>query len=252
MVDAEIAAFDGFWQCQFLGAGSRAPKPVTLARRAPNMWILLSSRHTSPWFLIGRKTIKRFTSMRPPVAATAPRPAALSPLQLKQGGIDESARARAECPLEPIPPSPGLAVGRVWFRQIRVDTPQLDSHGRAARDTGSRSNRNIAFRCHGAFSGLPKERTSDRSHRRSSIASADQVPSVKFPLRAPRGAPGFKPPCKRHRLRPRMAGHLHGGPARVLASHLGARLRFPSRVLTSWSMGLFASFFAPRIPGCGN
>ena len=29
-----------------------------------------------------------------------------------------------------------------------------------------------------------------------------------------------------------MAGHLQGGPARVLASHLGARLRFPSRILT--------------------
>ena len=29
-----------------------------------------------PWFLIGLKTSKRFTSMRPPVAAEAPRPAA--------------------------------------------------------------------------------------------------------------------------------------------------------------------------------
>src|ERR1700730_9287797 len=29
-----------------------------------------------PWFLIERKTIERFTSMRPPVAAAAPRPAA--------------------------------------------------------------------------------------------------------------------------------------------------------------------------------
>ena len=172
-------------------------------------------------------------------------------LELKQGGIDESARARAECLLEPIPPSPGLAVGRICLRQIRVDAPQLGSYGRAARDTGNRSIRNIAIRCHGAFSGLPKDRTSDRSHRRSSIASADQVPSVKFPLRAPRGAPRLKPPCKRHRLRPRMAGHLHGGPARVLASHLGARLRFPSRVLMSWSMGLFASFFAPGSPGAG-
>jgi hypothetical protein len=45
-------------------------------------------------------------------------------LQLKQGGIDESARARAECALEPIPPRPGLAVGRICFRQIRVDIPQ--------------------------------------------------------------------------------------------------------------------------------
>ena len=43
---------------------------------------------------------------------------------MQQGGIDESARTRAECPLEPTPPSPGLAVGWVWFRQIGVDAPQ--------------------------------------------------------------------------------------------------------------------------------
>src|SRR3984893_12423468 len=55
--------------------GSRAPKPVTFTRRAPKMWILLSSRRTSPLVFDG-KTIKRFTSMRLPAAAAVPRSAA--------------------------------------------------------------------------------------------------------------------------------------------------------------------------------
>src|ERR1700730_19081094 len=33
--------------------GSRAPKPVTFTRRAPKMWILLSSRRTSPLMFDG-------------------------------------------------------------------------------------------------------------------------------------------------------------------------------------------------------
>jgi hypothetical protein len=48
---AEIATFDRFWQCQFRARSSRAFKPVTLVRRAPKMWILLSSRRISILFL---------------------------------------------------------------------------------------------------------------------------------------------------------------------------------------------------------
>ena len=62
--EAEIATFDRFWQFQFLARSSRGFKPVTLARRVPKMWILLSSRRVSILFLIGRKPIKRFTSIR--------------------------------------------------------------------------------------------------------------------------------------------------------------------------------------------
>ena len=36
------------------------------------MWILLSSGRVSILFLIGRKTIKRFTSIRLPATATVP------------------------------------------------------------------------------------------------------------------------------------------------------------------------------------
>jgi hypothetical protein len=83
--------------------------------------------------------------------------------------------------------------------------------------------------------------TSDRSHLRSSIASAVQSPFLKFPFLAPRGAPGLNPPCRRHRFRPRMAGRWHGVPARVLAPHFGARPRSPSLVSSSF-MGLISKF----------
>ena len=85
----------------------------------------------------------------------------------------------------------------------------------------------------------------DRSHLRSAIASVVQLPFLKFPFRKPRGAPGLRPPCKRHRLRPRMAGRWHAVPVRVLAPHLGACLRFLSRVSRSWSMRLPADFCCP-------
>jgi hypothetical protein len=62
--EAEIATFNRFWQFQFLARSSRAFKPVTLVRRVPKMWILLSSGRVSILFLIGRKTIKHFTSIR--------------------------------------------------------------------------------------------------------------------------------------------------------------------------------------------
>ena len=47
VVEAKIATFDGFWQCQTLDTGLSCSQPVTLARRAPKMPNLLSSRRTS-------------------------------------------------------------------------------------------------------------------------------------------------------------------------------------------------------------
>jgi len=47
--------------------GSRAPKPVILARRAQKMWILLSSRRTSP-LVFDRTRNKRFMSKRLPAS----------------------------------------------------------------------------------------------------------------------------------------------------------------------------------------
>ena len=97
---------------------------------------------------------------------------------------------------------------------------------------------------HSVVPVLANDRTSDRSHLRSSIASAVQSPFLKFPFLAPRGAPGLNPPCRRHRLRPRMAGRWHGVPARVLAPHFGARLRSPSLVSSSF-MGLISKLTDP-------
>ena len=48
IVATEIATFDEFWQCQTLDTeGSHAPKPMTSARQAPEMRILLSDAHLS-------------------------------------------------------------------------------------------------------------------------------------------------------------------------------------------------------------
>ena len=87
--------------------------------------------------------------------------------------------------------------------------------------------------------------TNERSQLRSSIASAVQLPLQKLPFLVPFGAPGLSPPCKRHRLRPRMAGRWHALPARVSAPHRGARFRFARRLSISWSMGLFAKILLP-------
>ena len=91
--------------------------------------------------------------------------------------------------------------------------------------------------------------TKERSHVRSSIASAVQFPLRKFPFFVPRGAPGLSPPCKRHRLRPRMAGRWHAAPARVSAPHRGACLRLLRRLSRSWSMGLSVTIFMPLLRG---
>ena len=47
LVEAKIATFDGFWQFQTLDTGLSCSQPVTLARRAPKMPNLLSSRRIS-------------------------------------------------------------------------------------------------------------------------------------------------------------------------------------------------------------
>lgn len=82
--------------------------------------------------------------------------------------------------------------------------------------------------------------TSERSHLRSWIASTVQLPSRKLPFSVPRGAPGLRPPCKRHRVRPRIAGLWHAPPARVRAPHRAARLTFWRRLLV---YGVVRNFF---------
>ena len=111
-----------------------------------------------------------------------------------------------------------------------------------------RSRYAVRLSSHPPVSLLTNGWTRERSHSRSSIASVVQSPFLKFPLLLPRGAPGLSPPWSRHRALPRIAGHSHGEPARVFvfAPQRGARLRFPSRVSTSWSMGLSANFCGPR------
>jgi hypothetical protein len=87
--------------------------------------------------------------------------------------------------------------------------------------------------------------TNERSHLRSWITSTVQFPVRKLPFFVPRGAPGLKPPCKRHRWRPRIAGRWHAAPERVSAPQRGACLRFLRRLSVSWSMGLPANFCCP-------
>jgi len=60
---------------------------------------------------------------------------------LEQGDVDESARRCAERPLEPIPPFPSLAVGRIWLRLTGGDPSQFDSHGRSTSAVRDGHNR---------------------------------------------------------------------------------------------------------------
>jgi hypothetical protein len=65
LVEAEMAAFDRFWQCQFLGTGLSCIQASDIAApSAENVEFVVIQTH--PPCLIGRKTIKRFTSVRPP------------------------------------------------------------------------------------------------------------------------------------------------------------------------------------------
>jgi hypothetical protein len=67
LVEAEIAAFDRFWQCPFLGTGLSCIQASDIgAPSAENVDFVVIQTHLPLLFLIGRKTIKRFTSIRPP------------------------------------------------------------------------------------------------------------------------------------------------------------------------------------------
>lgn len=60
-----------------------------------------------------------------------------------------------------------------------------------------------------------------RKYRTAAFASADRPPCF-HALRLPLGAPGFIPPCIRHRFRPFTAGDWHSLPERVRARQRGA------------------------------
>jgi len=70
LAEAEIAAFDGFWQCQTLDTGLSCAQASDI-RRAERRKCGFRCHPDAPlpWFLIGRKTIERFMSMRLPEAA---------------------------------------------------------------------------------------------------------------------------------------------------------------------------------------
>jgi hypothetical protein len=147
--------------------------------------------------------------------------------------------------LQPSPPNLALAIRGIDLREVRVDTPQPHPHpGWHTTRLVSNGRQRFFRRRHRVVSLLVNDRTSDRSHFRSSMASAVQSPLLKFAFLAPRCAPGLNPPCKRHRLRPRMAGHWQDPPARVFASHRGACRKFRSRV-SRWFMGLIKIFAYP-------
>jgi hypothetical protein len=96
-------------------------------------------------------------------------------------------------------------------------------------------------RCTDAFEAEPFFLEHIPRHARALWAS--QSPFLKFPFLAPRGAPGLNPPCKRHRLRPRIARRWHGArspreataviamPAEETAGPVGAPLRSILRVI---------------------
>jgi hypothetical protein len=119
------------------------------------------------------------------------------------------ARCGAEGLLQPSPPNLVLAVRGIGLREVRVDTPQPHADWSTTRLVSNGRQRVVRF--HRVASVLVNDRTRDRSHLRSSIASAVQSPSLKVPFCAPRCAPGVNPPCKRHRLRPRIAGRRQLG-----------------------------------------
>jgi hypothetical protein len=86
------------------------------------MLISLSSRRTSPWFLIERKTIERFTSMRLQVLAAVPRSAAgyrrteFSEWRPRPSGMRRSGHAGASHMFSALPP---IAAGSEPCQQLR-------------------------------------------------------------------------------------------------------------------------------------
>src|SRR4029077_10465709 len=129
-----------------------------------------------------------------------------------------------------------------WVKLSKAGSDPAASH--TDRPTTLRSIGNegrLGLPAHSVLVGLAKDRTSDRSQFRSSIASIVQFPVLKLPFFGPRGAPGLRPPCRRHRLRPRIAGRWHGVPVGVLAPHRGAS-SLRARLWSIGVRGLIAKF----------
>ena len=110
---------------------------------------------------------------------------------------------------------PDVLVSAVTERRRVSTCAEYARKSRAAADASATTRRS-----------LPPPPPNRRNHFRSAIASAVQSPVLKFPFFGPRGAPGLNPPCRRHRLRPRVAGRWHGVPPRVRAPQRGACLTF--------------------------
>ena len=165
-------------------------------------------------------------------------------LYLEQGSVHEVARRCTESFIQPPPPIFALAVRRMDFCQLAIRPPHLDTELAARRRWPATGVGELFGLCViRLYPLLANDCTRDRSHLRSSMASAVQFPLRKFPFLRPRGAPGLNPPCKRHRLRPRMAGRWHAVPARVSAPHRGARLQSGLVVFPRLVHGVVRDFF---------
>src|SRR5258708_720536 len=104
--------------------------------------------------------------------------------------MDKIARRSAEGLLQPRPPNQALAVRGISLRLGCVDSFKLYPDRHATRPLGGWRWRDIRL-LHRLVSVLANDWTSERSHLRSSMASAVQSPVLKFPLSGPRGAPGL-------------------------------------------------------------
>src|SRR5271155_4987060 len=91
------------------------------------------------------------------------------------------------------------AVGRKGLGLAGGNPFQLDADRRPP-PVGNCREGAVCLLCHWVSLDLENELTSDRSHLRSSIASVVQSPFLKLPFFGPRGAPGLRPPWRRHRL----------------------------------------------------
>src|ERR1700738_3127140 len=132
------------------------------------------------------------------------------------------------------PTTPYLPLPIRWVKLSKAGSDPAGSHTDRPKTQRSIGNEGrLGLPAHSVLVGLAKDRTSDRSQFRSSIASIVQFPVLKLPFFGPRGAPGLRPPCRRHRLRPRIAGRWHGVPVGVLIGIVLAKLR-PPRCWRGW------------------
>jgi hypothetical protein len=96
-------------------------------------------------------------------------------LKLEQGRVYEVAGSRPHCSLQPVPPILMSSVWWVELRYVAIDGLKLHPDGWLS---DRRDNRNVArFLCHHRSYWLSKL-TNDFIQRRSSIASAVNVPST--------------------------------------------------------------------------